>query len=47
MSFRVTVLVESVGVSATALISTAGHGTPAAWRVAQATDRQIVSDNSV
>jgi hypothetical protein len=47
VSFKVTVLVESVWVFATALISMMGHGALAVLRVVQARHRQIISDNSV
>ena len=47
LSFRVTVLLESVCVSDTPLISMAGHDAPDSWRVAQARQRQLIRDNRV
>src|SRR5262249_61422985 len=47
VSFSVTVLVESVCVSATTLISMAGHNAPASWRGAPARQKQIISDHNV
>ncbi len=47
VSFKATDLLESVCVSATSLISIAGHDAPASLRVAQARHRLIISDNRV